>query len=96
MSFAFVHSFAMSKSGAVRHAAEAFNYYWPQDLDDEYLVVWEGFEKVRWRYLKPAELVRRSAVPTLDSGCRAGQDCDFWLCLLMARVRFAHVHSVPF
>jgi hypothetical protein len=30
--------------GAIRHGAECFNYYFPQELDDEYLVVWEGFE----------------------------------------------------
>jgi hypothetical protein len=26
-------------TGAVRHGAECFNYYFPQDLDDEYLVI---------------------------------------------------------
>jgi len=29
----------LSHSGAVRHGAECFNYYFPQDLDDEFLVV---------------------------------------------------------
>ena len=44
-------------NGAVRHAAESFNYYWPQELDDDYLVVWEGFHGgVHWRHLGPAEL----------------------------------------
>lgn len=50
-------------SGAVRHGAEAFNYYFPQALDDEYLVVWDGFEKdplgnrsVPWKYLKEPQL----------------------------------------
>ena len=28
--------------GAVRHGAECFNYYFPQELDDEFLVVWDG------------------------------------------------------
>jgi hypothetical protein len=29
----------LSHSGAVRHGAECFNYYFPQDLDEEYLVI---------------------------------------------------------
>jgi len=29
----------LSHSGAVRHGAECFNYYFPQDLDDEFLVI---------------------------------------------------------
>jgi len=29
--------------GAVRHGAECFNFYFPQELDDQYLVVWDGF-----------------------------------------------------
>lgn len=39
--------------GAVRHGAECFNYYFPQELDDEYLVVWDGFESMDgkpWAY----------------------------------------------
>ena len=41
----------------MRHAAESFNYYWPQDLDDDYLVVWDGFTTpVKWAVYKPAEL----------------------------------------
>jgi len=32
----------LSHSGAVRHGAECFNYYFPQDLDDEFLVVADG------------------------------------------------------
>ena len=44
-------------NGAGRNAAESFNYYWPQELDDDYLVVWEGFHGgVHWRHLGPAEL----------------------------------------
>ena len=31
-------------SGAVRHGPECFNFYFPQDLDDEYLIVWSGFK----------------------------------------------------
>jgi len=43
-------------SGAVRHGAECFNYYFPQELDDEYLVVWEGFEHKPWNYLEEDDL----------------------------------------
>jgi len=43
-------------NGAVRHAAECFNYYWPQEMDEEFLVVWDGYSTTKWRYLSPAEL----------------------------------------
>ena len=33
--------------GAVRHGAECFNFYFPQDLDDEFLVVWDGAHRPR-------------------------------------------------
>jgi len=46
---ALVH--ATMDSGAVRHGSECFNYYTPQELDDHYLVIWEGFEDKPWRYL---------------------------------------------
>merc|ERR1719486_1040236 len=29
--------------GAVRHGAECFNFYFPQEADSEYLVIWDGF-----------------------------------------------------
>lgn len=32
----------LKDTGAVRHGAECFNYYFPQDLDDEYLVIADG------------------------------------------------------
>ena len=34
---------AMSDSGAVRHGAECFNFYFPQELDPDFLIVWDGF-----------------------------------------------------
>jgi len=49
---------ATKLSGAVRHAAECYNFYWPQDLDDEFLVVWEGYKGTPWRYLNPSQLRR--------------------------------------
>lgn len=42
---------ATSESGAVRHGAECFNFYFPQELDDNYLVVWEGFDDKPWAYM---------------------------------------------
>jgi len=47
-------------SGAVRHGAECFNFYFPQELDDEYLVVWEGFQKAGsekpWEYYSEKQM----------------------------------------
>merc|ERR1719491_1834657 len=37
--------------GAVRHGAECFNFYFPQELDPEYLVVWGGFPDKPWDYM---------------------------------------------
>jgi len=46
-----------SSSGAVRHGAECFNFYFPQELDDEYMVIMEGVDHAKpWRYLKEPEL----------------------------------------
>jgi hypothetical protein len=41
---------ATAECGAVRHGAECFNFYFPQELDTEYLVVWEGFPDKPWQY----------------------------------------------
>jgi len=43
--------------GAVRHGAECCNFYFPQDLDDQYLVVWFKFPDKPWDY-KTEEGVR--------------------------------------
>jgi hypothetical protein len=42
--------------GSVRHGAESFNYYFPQDLDDEFLVIYDGLEPVPWKYMGEEEL----------------------------------------
>mmetsp|Transcript_22170 Transcript_22170/g.39882 ORF Transcript_22170/g.39882 Transcript_22170/m.39882 type:complete len:611 (+) Transcript_22170:70-1902(+) len=43
--------------GAVRHGAECFNWYFPQELDSEFLVIWDGFgEFTPWKYLGEADL----------------------------------------
>jgi len=36
------------ESGAIRHGAECFNFYFPQELDEEYLIIWEKFDT--WEY----------------------------------------------
>ncbi|CAB9497546.1 Rac exchanger 2 protein [Seminavis robusta] len=48
----------LTQTGAVRHGAECFNYYFPQDLDDEFLVVSEsiGEGNVPWKYVGIDEL----------------------------------------
>lgn len=43
-------------SGAVRHGAECFNLQAPQELDDEFLVIWDGFEDKPWQYVLPDQL----------------------------------------
>lgn len=50
---------ATKESGAVRHGAECFNFFFPQELDETYLCVWEGFEASGgkpWEYLSEAEM----------------------------------------
>ncbi|CAK9052876.1 unnamed protein product [Durusdinium trenchii] len=47
---------AMGLLGAVRHGAECFNFYFPQDLDDEFLVISGTFGAEPWRYMKEPEL----------------------------------------
>eukprot|EP00567_Pseudictyota_dubia_P000041 CAMPEP_0197465930 /NCGR_PEP_ID=MMETSP1175-20131217/64791_1 /TAXON_ID=1003142 /ORGANISM="Triceratium dubium, Strain CCMP147" /LENGTH=660 /DNA_ID=CAMNT_0043001957 /DNA_START=1 /DNA_END=1983 /DNA_ORIENTATION=- len=48
----------LKENGAVRHGAECFNYYFPQDLDDEYLVILGDADagKVPWMYVNEEEL----------------------------------------
>ena len=51
--------------GAVRHGAECCNLYFPQELDDEYLIVWQGFSGKPWDYkteAKPRAFDRRSGL----------------------------------
>jgi len=42
--------------GAIRHGAECFNFYFPQELDEEFLVVWDGYQDPPWRPLKEQQL----------------------------------------
>jgi hypothetical protein len=40
-----------SRDGAVRHGSECFNYYFPQELDEEFLVISDQFDGVPWKYM---------------------------------------------
>jgi len=42
--------------GAVRHGAECFNFYFPQEADNEYLIIWDGFQGMPWEYKSEKEL----------------------------------------
>jgi len=49
--------------GAVRHGAECFNFYFPQELDKDFLVIWDGFaneppDNPPWRTMKEADMRR--------------------------------------
>jgi hypothetical protein len=47
----------LQASGAVRHGAECFNYYFPQELDEEFLLVCDSLPgKVPWKYVGVQEL----------------------------------------
>jgi len=43
----------LNMSGAVRHGAECFNFYFPQDLDQQFLVCWEGFDRMSLKGAAP-------------------------------------------
>jgi hypothetical protein len=53
--------------GAIRHGAECFNYYFPQELDDEYLVVWDGFPEKPWEY-RTEQTMREFLMSRMDDG----------------------------
>jgi len=47
---------ATADCGAVRHGAECFNFYFPQELDAEFLIVWDGLDSPPWKTVKEPEL----------------------------------------
>jgi len=47
---------AMATTGAVRHGAECFNFYHPQALDAEFLIIWDGFKHPPWRSVSEPQL----------------------------------------
>ncbi|CAJ1342150.1 unnamed protein product [Effrenium voratum] len=48
---------ATKMCGAVRHGAECFNFYFPQELDCEYLIIWDGFDGKPWAYRNASGLL---------------------------------------
>jgi len=47
----------LGDTGAVRHGAESLNYYFPQDLDDKFLIVSDTLPgKALWKYVNGKEL----------------------------------------
>lgn len=46
----------LSTCGAVRHGAECFNYFFPQELDEEFLIVSDTLPGVPWKYVGVSEL----------------------------------------
>ena len=46
----------LEEFGAVRHGAECFNYYFPQELDDEFLVIGGNLGGRKYKYMKRSEL----------------------------------------
>lgn len=47
---------ATHESGAVRHGSECFNFFFPQELDEEFLIIWEGFPDKPWDYKSEEDL----------------------------------------
>ena len=41
----------LEEFGAVRHGAECFNYYFPQELDDEFLVIGGNLDGAKYKYM---------------------------------------------
>ena len=50
----------LSNNGAVRHGSESFNYYFPQELDEEFLIIYDGHNPdqngLKWEYVGVAGL----------------------------------------
>lgn len=46
----------LKDTGAVRHGSECFNYGFPQEIDETFLLVSDTLENVPWRYLNVSEL----------------------------------------
>jgi len=45
-------------TGAVRHGAECFNYHFPQEIDETFLIVSDTLKPVPWTYVNVAQLQR--------------------------------------
>ncbi|CAJ1968615.1 unnamed protein product [Cylindrotheca closterium] len=46
----------MKDTGAVRHGSECFNYGFPQEIDEDFLLVSDTLDGVPWRYLDVEQL----------------------------------------
>mmetsp|Transcript_43806 Transcript_43806/g.106228 ORF Transcript_43806/g.106228 Transcript_43806/m.106228 type:complete len:930 (-) Transcript_43806:110-2899(-) len=46
----------LKTTGAVRHGSECFNYYFPQEIDDVFLLISDTLRPVPWRYVNVNEL----------------------------------------
>jgi len=59
----------LQKEGSVRHGAECFNYYFPQDLDEEYLVISDRLPgtSLPWKYVDQQGL-REILMEKIDLG----------------------------
>merc|ERR1712039_133369 len=53
--------------GAVRHGAECCNFYFPQELDDEFLIIWREFPDKPWGYYTE-EKVREFLIERIKEG----------------------------
>jgi len=57
----------LEEFGAVRHGAECFNYYFPQELDDEFLVIGGNRDGDKYQYMKLHEL-QQFLLGSIDNG----------------------------
>jgi len=57
----------LEEFGAVRHGAECFNFYFPQELDDEFLVIGGNLGGAKYKYMKLTEL-QDFLLGTIDLG----------------------------
>uniref|UniRef100_A0A7S0L037 Uncharacterized protein n=1 Tax=Asterionellopsis glacialis TaxID=33640 RepID=A0A7S0L037_9STRA len=59
----------LAGSGAVRHGAESFNYFFPQDLDDEFLVISDNLSghSLPWKYVN-VEGLQEILLDQIDAG----------------------------
>jgi hypothetical protein len=57
----------LTSDGAVRHGSECFNYYFPQELDEEFLVIFDKFDGLPWKYMD-AEDMQAFLSARLDDG----------------------------
>jgi len=67
-------------TGAVRHGAESFNFYFPQDLDDQYLVTHHDLEGDVKHKTKSRRELRAWLLQRIDEGYRFPLNPKWLLC----------------